>query len=260
MYDNLINLLPCGVPQAQKPSRAIVAAFCISVILALSLFCNTIAPLMRTIAYVDGFNLYYRALKNTSFKWLDLQALMEAALPSQCQIATINYYTARVSGRGNSTAPKDQNTYLNALKTLNNVTIHFGSFQVTEKWMYLCQPIQFLPPGTTPHPVPDFIRVIKTEEKASDVNLGVHLVRDAMNGLFDHAALLTNDTDLKEPLRIVTKEVKLPVTLLSPVDVPAAELRRLATDARHPRPYLGPSQFPDPVAGLRGPIRKPAGW
>ena len=29
---------------------------------------------MRTFVYVDGFNLYYGALKRSSWKWLDLPA------------------------------------------------------------------------------------------------------------------------------------------------------------------------------------------
>ena len=215
---------------------------------------------MRTIAYVDGFNLYHRALKKTAFKWLNLHALIEAVLPATDQLAAVNYYTARVSGRRNPTAPKDQNTYLSALKTLGNLSIHFGSFQVTERWMHLSQPICFLPHGVTPYPVPEFIRVEKTEEKGSDVNLGAHLLWDAMKGSFEHAALLTNDSDLKEPLRIVVEELGLPVTLLCPVDVPAIQLRKLATDVRHIRPYLGPSQFPNPVAGLKGPLFKPSDW
>ena len=32
---------------------------------------------MRTVVYVDGFNLYYGALKGTSWKWLDLVALSQ---------------------------------------------------------------------------------------------------------------------------------------------------------------------------------------
>ena len=27
---------------------------------------------MRTNVYVDGFNLYYRAIKGTQYRWLDL--------------------------------------------------------------------------------------------------------------------------------------------------------------------------------------------
>ena len=72
---------------------------------------------MKTMVYVDGFNLYYRALKGTRYKWLDLQALCKAVLPAHCEIIGINYYTARVSSRVGSDAGKDQNTYLKALKT-----------------------------------------------------------------------------------------------------------------------------------------------
>ena len=31
--------------------------------------------------YVDGFNLYYRALKDTPFRWLDLRKLAETLFP-----------------------------------------------------------------------------------------------------------------------------------------------------------------------------------
>lgn len=36
---------------------------------------------MNTIVYIDGFNLYYGAVKGTPYKWLDLQALCQMLLP-----------------------------------------------------------------------------------------------------------------------------------------------------------------------------------
>jgi uncharacterized LabA/DUF88 family protein len=216
---------------------------------------------MRTFVYVDGFNLYYRALRKSRCKWLNLHTLCEAALPKHCQILGINYYTARVSGSRNPTSPRDQNTYLKALGTLPNTHIHFGNFQVTNAWMPLVQPLRFWPPGLAPFPVPETICVVKTEEKGSDVNLGAHLVRDALIGAFDHAVLVTNDTDLKEPLRMVVQEARLPVTLLTPTANLAATLCALATDVRHLDSYLGVCQFPDPVIGRDGkPISKPPDW
>jgi hypothetical protein len=47
--------------------------------------------LARTIVYIDGFNLYYRALRGTPHKWLDIAAMSAAALPRNCQIEQINY-------------------------------------------------------------------------------------------------------------------------------------------------------------------------
>jgi uncharacterized LabA/DUF88 family protein len=216
---------------------------------------------MKTVVYVDGFNLYYRALKNSRHKWLNLQALCQASLPRICNIVAINYYTARVSGRPNPDSARDQNIYLEALKTLPHLQIHLGNFQVTNKWMFLAQPIEFRPPGTIPNPVPVFARVIKTEEKGSDVNLGTHLVRDAFTGAFEHAVIVTNDTDLREPLRIVVQEAGLPVTLLTPTVRPTEDLKRLAIHIRHLRPYLGVSQFPETLTGQNGQLlTKPVDW
>src|SRR6266404_262250 len=48
--------------------------------------------------YIDGFNLYYGALKGTPYKWLDLTRLCQALLPSDT-IQEIKYFTARVSAR-----------------------------------------------------------------------------------------------------------------------------------------------------------------
>jgi len=55
-----------------------------------------------------AFNLYYRALKGTRHKWLDIVALSRAVLPSTCNVIRVNYYTARVSGRTNPDSPKRQ--------------------------------------------------------------------------------------------------------------------------------------------------------
>ncbi len=216
----------------------------------------------RTIVYIDGFNLYYRALKGTAHKWLDVVAMSRAVLPVGCVIERVNYYTARTSGRTDPKAPARQHAYLRALESLPLVRIHYGNFLVTKKWAGLVQPPDFRPVTALPAgPRPEVAYVWKTEEKGSDVNLGVHLVRDAFTRAFDLAAVLTNDTDLVEPVRIVTQELGLPVTLLSPSSQPAASLTKVATSMRHVRPYIGPCQMPDLVTLPNGrTVTKPAGW
>jgi hypothetical protein len=216
----------------------------------------------RTIVYIDGFNLYYRALKGTTHKWLDIAAMSRAVLPATCQIEAINYYTAHISGRVDPEAPKRQHAYLRAIATLPKVAVHYGNFLVNQKWAGLVQPPEFRPQIVLPaNPKPEVAYVWKTEEKGSDVNLGVHLVRDAFKGRFDLAGVLTNDTDLVEPIRIVTQELGLPVTLLTPSAQPAVSLTKVATGVRHIRPYIGPCQLPNPIlVPGKQPIAKPAGW
>jgi hypothetical protein len=48
-----------------------------------------ISPMARTIVYIDGFNLYYLALKGTAHKWLDIAAMSAACLPTGYQIQAI---------------------------------------------------------------------------------------------------------------------------------------------------------------------------
>lgn len=82
---------------------------------------------MRTYVYVDGFNLYYGALKGTPYKWLDIRALFRAILRPENDILKIRYYTARVSSRpDNPDAPTRQDFYLQALQA------HIAELQITE--------------------------------------------------------------------------------------------------------------------------------
>lgn len=224
----------------------------------------------RVSIYVDGFNLYYRALKGTKFKWLNIEALCKLILHKTPNITEINYYTARVKQLDPTyTDQADQAEYIRALETLNDFKIHYGNFQVTTKAMRLASPLwmrpRFDPPVNlaTCTVLPDVARVIKTEEKGSDVNLGVHLVRDAFTNKFDIAVVITNDTDLVEPLRIVSKEAGKKLVLLSPVQNPAGSLKQLLSGSPLfiTSSHLGRCQFPDPYIDKNGrEIRKPADW
>ena len=89
---------------------------------------------MRTRVYVDGFNLYYGALKGTSFKWLNLVELARQLLPGPYSVDKLNYFTARVSGVSDPGAPARQHAYLRALGTLPEVQVHFGSFLAKSAW------------------------------------------------------------------------------------------------------------------------------
>lgn len=106
------------------------------------------------------------------------------------------------------------------------------------------------------------MRVLKTEEKGSDVNLASHLLFDAFRDNFDVAAVISNDSDLVEPVRLVTKEVGKPVGILSPVSNPNPELAAAAAFVRRIRPsHLEASQFANPLPLTDGTtLEKPAHW
>src|SRR5712691_7723780 len=116
--------------------------------------------LANVIVYVDGFNLYYGALKRTPYKWLDLDRLCSLMLPND-NVLAVNYYTARISARpGNPSGPTDQQMYIRALRTRPKISITYGHF--------LPHSVRMALTGVTP---PQMVWVDKTEEKGSDVNL-----------------------------------------------------------------------------------------
>ena len=215
----------------------------------------------RTIVYIDGFNLYYRALKPLGHRWMNIAALAAAVLPDSNQITAINYYTARVSGRVDQAAPARQHAYFRALESLPLVDIHYGNFLTMEKWSGLVHPPQFrpeftLPPGASPH----VAYVWKTEEKGSDVNLGVHLVRDAFTHAFDEAAVLTNE--LIWPSQSASPRGKRAARDAADAGFQTVNVScGVSSHVRHIQPYLGPCVFPDPVVLANGrTVAKPAGW
>ena len=84
---------------------------------------------MRTIVYVDAFNLYYGCLRGSPYKWLDLVALCRVVLPKN-QVECIKYFTARVGARpGAAGQPTRQQLYLRALETLKPIVeIYYGHY------------------------------------------------------------------------------------------------------------------------------------
>jgi uncharacterized LabA/DUF88 family protein len=205
--------------------------------------------------YVDGFNLYYGCLKGSSYKWLDLNALSQTLLPGD-DIHRIRYFTARIAARSeNPSAHTRQDTYLRALRTIPHLTVHLGRFQRTIARMPLARPA----PGG-----PAIVEVIKTEEKRTDVNLASHLLSDAFDRDCDVAVMITNDSDLAEPVRLLRKKYGMPIGIINPCKGASCS-RDLAsvrpTFIKHIRASaLRDAQFPDEIKDQQGIITRPATW
>ena len=166
---------------------------------------------MRTNFYIDGFNLYYAALKSSDFKWLDLRTLATVLFPND-DIQRICYFTARVKPRPNDpTQPQRQQVYLRALQTLINLDIFFGDFRERRKWLPLVRPE---PNGAK------FAHVIKPEEKGTDVNLATRLLVDGFTDGYEHAVVVSNDSDLATPMQYVKDELRLKVSVVNPSKSP----------------------------------------
>ncbi len=207
----------------------------------------------RTIVYIDGFNLYFGALKNTPHKWLDLEKLFQKLLGEKNQITQIKYFTARISARTNNPeSPDRQDAYLNAIeKHCPLVKIYYGHFLTNKTKVKVDNPPKGCPP---------YVTAIDTKEKGSDVNLALHILNDAWHNRYDCAVLVSNDSDIAGALQLVKEEHNKKIGLIIP------EHRRPSNSLMLHKDFmkvirssvLADSQLPDHIPGTN--LHKPKKW
>lgn len=142
----------------------------------------------RVITYIDGFNLYF-GLKSKAWErylWLDVQALSRNLLKSDQTLFHTKYFTARISRPPEKV--KRQNTYIEAIQTRQDVSVHLGHFLLTPRTCRSC--------GFT---------YDVAQEKMTDVNIAVELLQDAFQDAFDTAILISADSDLIAPIAAVKR-------------------------------------------------------
>ena len=143
----------------------------------------------RVMTYIDGFNLYFglRSKGWRRYYWLDLCALSRSFLRGDQRLVGCHYFTARIRDGGGSTQDiRRQNTWLDALSTLDGLTVHFGHYLLKTQRCRNCG-------ATWPKP----------EEKMTDVNIAVQLLIDAYEDRFDTAIIVSGDSDLTTPVQVV---------------------------------------------------------
>lgn len=212
--------------------------------------------LPRTRVYIDGFNLYYAAFDRAKIpshlKWLDLRQLCVNALPKNA-VDLVRYCTAKVNATPTDPGqPARQEAYLQALRTIPELAIHYGEFVLNDKNLKLVNP-----QGSHKR-----ARVWVAEEKGSDVNLASYLLFDAFRDSYDVAVVISNDSDLKEPVRLVRHELGKVVGVLH-VDGDRRCVFAGKVDFIKPlrESHFRNSQFPDLVTDSEGKsIQRPPEW
>jgi uncharacterized LabA/DUF88 family protein len=229
----------------------------------------------NSIAYIDGYNLYYSRLRGTPYKWLDIVALFETIVHEQCpdnELIEVKYFTAPIkasfANHGDASAHA-QTQYLRALQTLypgRLTVIHgFHTLRVSHRPSYL--------EGV---PASKSIRsaVWEIEEKQTDVNLALHLYRDAIQNKCSHIVVCSNDSDLEPALQLIRHDAPaITLGLVLPL-VPFAQQnshdkrvsnKRLTPLAHWVRQYLRDEeltkhQLPSSVNTRKKPAIKPLHW
>ncbi len=206
---------------------------------------------VRSAVYIDGFNLYYGAVKDTRFKWLNLQKYFEM-VRSDDDIQIIHYFTALIDGPHLA----NQEAFLAALATSSKINIVLGR--------YMRKPMKCRVSACSHSGSRTFAR---PEEKQTDVNIGLQMLDDAYQGVAERFVLVSGDSDLVPAINIVkTRFPQIEIVVYVPNNNPdrgaAVELRAAADKHRNlPLQPLARAQFPEEVRGVGTTvIRKPTGW
>jgi 6-hydroxy-3-succinoylpyridine 3-monooxygenase len=205
----------------------------------------------RSIVYIDGFNLYYGAVRGGPHKWLNLQRYFELLRPDD-DIQAIKYFSALIDGPTRS----NQDAYLLALETLPAVEVILGKFKAKQ---ILCRHLTCAHVGDR--------RFASKEEKRTDVNLAIHLLNDGYRDVCDNFVIVSGDSDLVPAVNMLktlfpAKQVIVYVPARNEARGAAVELRGAADkDRTLPQNILPKAQFPASIPdGSGGAILKPAAW
>lgn len=141
----------------------------------------------RVIAYIDGFNLYH-GLRSKGWKryyWLDLWALSTRFLKGTQTLVEVVYCTTLI--KADPSGQQRQLDFIDALRAHSPaLKVVYGHYMAKEVACLRCG-----------H------RYVRHEEKMTDVNIACRLVTDAMDDRFDVALLMSGDSDLVPPVRLV---------------------------------------------------------
>lgn len=215
----------------------------------------------RARVYVDGFNFDYAAFnkgrgKYAAFRWLDVPRFFDVAL-RDLAVDRVRYFTAQVRPPPwrpfDFSATTRQRKYLAVLSALPKMTVHRATFATWAVSRPLVGDV-----GVEP----EFVTVWDTKEKGSDVSLASHMLVDGFRGLYDVAVVVSDDSDLLDPVRLVREELGLRVGVVRIRADRASVFRQRVDFFRSVRRWhFATCQLPELVVlpdGRR--VRRPAEW
>lgn len=198
----------------------------------------------RCAFYIDGFNLYHSL--RPSQRWLDLQKLSSLFIAKGDRIVSVKYFT--------SYCPWDINKE-NKHRILTSVYCDLGITVILGKFKKVTRHCRSVVPGCTG----DY----KThEEKQTDVNIALHLLNDAWKDHFDKAFIISGDTDLLPPIRMICSDFAgKKVKVIFPPNKYADEIKQTCLTEKIKKSHLEAAIMVSPYTAADGTIyTAPDGW
>lgn len=205
--------------------------------------------MQRVIAFIDGFNMYHALVEArlNSCKWLNYRSLAEAFLvPSTQRLEHVYYFSAFVPWDPLKT--NRHKVYIKALRHAG-VEVVLGKFKkVTRNCLGSCRE-----------------RFQTFEEKETDVNIALNLLKLAMQDMYDMALLFSSDSDLVGAVKTV-KEVAphKHIKVVIPYKRTCLDLKNICdSSAKIKHAHFARHQFPNlvQIGPHKGDVlQKPSEW
>lgn len=230
----------------------------------------------KTAVYIDGYNLYYGRLRDTSYKWLDVVDLFDSLLLQRDQneiLEMVKLFTApalATFATHGAASVEAQSAYHRALKAKHpaRFDVIYGNHSFDKGGAMLPEFVQGQPYNRTKR-----VRVWKLEEKKTDVNLAICMYRDASKKLYDRMILVSNDSDAEPALGAIRQDFpEIMIGVVMPIHPPlpgttvhrrtSGSLSNLAdwTLPNLTDEQLLASQLPLKVPTKKKPVVKPGHW
>lgn len=202
----------------------------------------------RVIAFVDGFNLYHSMDNNTAlhrYKWLNLHELISQFLPSTETLQETRYFTAYATWNPQKVGRHKH--YVTLLERFG-VRAIFGQFIEKDKTSLVpcTNPCQ---QGNKPNICG---KTYKThEEKLTDVNIAVDMLRVCIRNECESIYLISGDNDLVPSLKAIQELFpSIGICVLLPINSKAKRLMSICKQcgfryARIKEEHLKKARFSD---------------
>ena len=162
-------------------------------------------PKPTAIVYIDGLNLQRRLVdKVAGGAWVDFWRLASNVLPN-FNIIKVRVFTSTLATEDPTLA---EARWQSQVQLKPELSMHLGRVKKTTR----------LYPLTASQVIADernSVKVLKYEEKGSDVELGSRMVLDATRELADIYLLMSSDTDFEPTLRILKMELGVQIGVLA---------------------------------------------
>lgn len=157
-------------------------------------------PKIRSAFYIDGFNLYHAIdeLKEPFLKWISYWTLAQIIIPKNTEVlVSVTWCTAN---RKDDYGKFSRHKIMKDAQELYGVLVKSGHFVKDDRSCNACG-------NKWKHPT----------EKEGDINVAINLIRDGFHNIYDHAYLVTADSDQLATVKMFKEEFpNKKITIVAP--------------------------------------------